>query len=101
VASMGDRFVLLRMDSSICRMPAGRRAIGNISSEEVTRADLAKAVGGVLAGMRESVSPPDEEEIEILLAAADLVTLARTGGDLRLSRRRDRCARSRDADPVC
>jgi hypothetical protein len=79
VASMGDRFVLLRMDSSTRRMPAGRRAIGNISSEEVMRADLAKAVGGVLAGMRKGVSPPDEEEIEILLAAADLVTLARTG----------------------
>jgi hypothetical protein len=82
VAAMGDRFVLLRADSHDGRLPAGRRAIGNKGSEPQMRAELAAAAGGVLA----TVDPgraviPTEEETERLLAAADVVTLARTGVD--------------------
>jgi hypothetical protein len=76
---MGDRFVLLRMDSTTGREKSGKRAIRNISSEEEMRRDLAAAVGGVLAGMEPNPPLPDENEIDILLAAADLVTLSRTG----------------------
>ena len=75
---MGDRFVLLRMDSTQGRREAGRRAIGNTGSEEQMRAELAAAVAGVLAGMNRTPVELTEDETERLLAAADLVTLSRT-----------------------
>jgi Domain of unknown function (DUF3854) len=50
VAAMGDRFVLLRMDSTVGRAAAGRQAISNTGSEGQMRADLAAAVAGVIAG---------------------------------------------------
>lgn len=78
VAAMGDRFVLLRMDSSIGRQRAGRQAIGNTGSEVKMRAELAAAVGGVLAGMDTRPAIITEAETDALLAAADVVTLART-----------------------
>jgi hypothetical protein len=78
VASMGDRFVLLRMDSTVGRQTAGRRAIGNTGREIEMRTELAAAVGGVIAGMTTSVPDVDELETDVLLAAADIVTLART-----------------------
>lgn len=78
VASMGDRFVLCRVDSSTGRQHAGRRAIGNTGSEAVMRAELSEAVAGVLAGMDPTPVTVTEAETDRLLAAADLVTLART-----------------------
>ena len=78
VAAMGDRFVLLRMDSSTGRQRAGRQAIGNTGSEVKMRAELAAAVGGVLAGMDTRPAIITEAETDALLAAADVVTLART-----------------------
>ncbi len=79
IASMGDRFVLLRMDSTQGRQVAGRQAIGNTGHEMTMRRQLADAVAGVLAGMTPRVDPVTDAETDILLAAADLVTLARTG----------------------
>ncbi|GAA6524376.1 hypothetical protein [Intrasporangium sp. DVR] len=79
IASMGDRFVLLRMDSREGRQAAGRKAIGNTGHEVQMRAELADAVAGVLAGVRTPGVDVTEEETGVLLAAADLVTLARTG----------------------
>jgi hypothetical protein len=79
IAAMGDRFVLLRIDSMTGREEAGAQAIGNISREEEMRAELATAVGGVIAGMDLTPAPITKDEIAILLAAANLVTLARTG----------------------
>ena len=79
IASMGDRFVLLRMDSTKGRQAAGRRAIGNTGSEVQMRAELAAAAAGVLAGMDTTPTALDDDETNALLAAADLVTLARTG----------------------
>ena len=78
VATMGDRFVLLRMDSTTGRQGAGRKAIGNTGSEVRMRAELAAAVADVLDAM---TTPEDvtEAETDALLSAADLVTLARTG----------------------
>jgi hypothetical protein len=79
IASMGDRFVLLRMDSTTGRQLAGRKAIGNTGSEVTMRAELAEAVAGVMVTVGTVPTDPTYEETEVLLAAADLVTLARTG----------------------
>ena len=43
------------------------------------RQELAAAVAGVIAGMNPEPITVTEDETEVLLAAADLVTLARTG----------------------
>lgn len=79
IASMGDRFVLVRMDSTTGRQKAGRRAIGNTGHEIDMRAELAAAAAGVIAGMAPDPITVTESETDVLLAAADLVTLARTG----------------------
>jgi len=79
IASMGDRFVLLRMDSTTGRQVAGRQAIGNTGSEVQMRTELAEAVAGVMNGMHPGAVTVTEDETEVLLAAADLVTLSRTG----------------------
>src|SRR5215207_5817300 len=79
IASMGDRFVLVRMDSTTGRKAAGLRAISNTGDEVRMRADLATAVGGLLAGIDAADPKLSDPETAALLAAADLVTLARTG----------------------
>ena len=79
VATMGDRFVLLRTDSTRHRLEAGRQAIANIGSETEMRAELAKAVGGVIAGMSAEPITLTATETDVLLAAANLATHARTG----------------------
>ena len=84
ISSMGDRFVLLRVDShsDAVRMAAGLRAIGNTGSEKTMRQALAAAVGEVMLGVN-----PDggieltDDETRRLLAAANLVTKARTAVD--------------------
>lgn len=78
VAAMGDRFVLVRMDSSVGRQAAGRRAIGNTGSETQMRAELSEAVAATLNQVTGVGIDPTDEETDRLLAAADLVTLART-----------------------
>lgn len=79
IAAMGDRFVIVRMDSTTHRIEAGARAIANTGSETRMRAELGLAVKSVLDGMRPAVPPVSAAESARLLAAADLVTLARTG----------------------
>jgi len=79
VASMGDRFVICRMDSSEGRLSAGRQARRNVDHEEQMRCELANAVTGVLAGMTNAPESITDDESEHILAAADLVTKARTG----------------------
>jgi hypothetical protein len=79
VSSMGDRFVLLRVDSKKGRMAAGRQAIDNTSTEKQMREELAAAVAGVIAGMDTKGITLTDKETDLVLAAADLVTLARTG----------------------
>jgi hypothetical protein len=80
ISTMGDRFVLIRADSHFGRCLAGRRAIGNTGQETVMRAEMTEAVRGLIA----TVDPDQrleltEEEIESILQAANVVTLARTG----------------------
>lgn len=81
IATMGDRFVLVRVDSTKGRTAAGRKAIGNTGHEIQMRAELAEACAGVMAGIDTTFTEPTEEESEAILNAADLVTLSRTGVD--------------------
>jgi hypothetical protein len=78
IADMGDRFMLLRVDSSVGRKASGRQALRNVSHEIDMRKDLAAALGGVIAGMRPELAVLDDNTMEVLLSLADLVTLART-----------------------
>jgi hypothetical protein len=82
-SAMGDRFVVVRTDSNDKdgRQKAGRRAIDNTGSEIKMRDELARAAGQAINGMDTKPDPLTEQEIDQLLAAADLVTLARTGVD--------------------
>lgn len=79
IASMGDRFVIVRMDSTTGRQTAGRRAIGNTGHEEQMRGELAAAVRHLMRSMDLTTVTMTDEETDVLLAAADVVTLARTG----------------------
>jgi len=81
VAAMGDRFVLIRMDSTKGRQAAGRRAIGNTGSEVEMRHELADAASAVIDAMATTGVTVTSAETDRLLAAADLVTLARTAVD--------------------
>lgn len=78
VSSMGDRFVLIRSDSKQGRVAGGRRAIGNTGDEQAMRAELQTAVGYVLNNIDADAATIRDDDTETLLAAADLVTLART-----------------------
>lgn len=83
VAAMGDRFVLIRSDSSTGRVGAGRKAIRNTGTEKTMRQELSEAVAGLVG----SVDPKKDyaltdEEVEHILQAADIVTLARTGVEI-------------------
>ena len=49
IATMGDRYALLRMNSHVGRESAGRHAISNTGHEVEMRAALAEAVGGLLS----------------------------------------------------
>jgi hypothetical protein len=79
ISSMGDRFVLLRMDSTKGRQAAGRQAISNTGCELQMREELSDAAAGVIAGMRYKDVTITGQETNLLLAAADVVTLSRTG----------------------
>lgn len=81
VASMGDRFVTIRMDSSTGRQTAGYKAMANTGEEVTMRKALADGVAGILAGAARRADKPTPEETDLLLAAADVVTLCRTGVD--------------------
>lgn len=82
IASMGDRFVIVRMDSLQGRQTAGRQAMANVGREVGMRQELATVVKDLLATVdpRAAVVPTDVESAAIL-AAADVVTLARTAVD--------------------
>lgn len=82
IASMGDRFVLVRVDSTEGRQRAGRQAMRNTGSEVEMRTHLAEAVGNAIRSVTPDLAPTlTEAETNRLLAAADLVTLCRTGVD--------------------
>ncbi len=78
IASMGDRFALVRVDSKIGRLDAGWQALQNVGFEEQMRPELAAAAGAVLAGVDPMKAVLAEADMHVLLGLADLVTLART-----------------------
>jgi hypothetical protein len=79
VAAMGDRWVLLRVDSTQHRLAKGRCAIDNTGGEAYMRDELATLAGCVIDSL-DTESPPEltDAEKQRILVAADLVTLART-----------------------
>jgi hypothetical protein len=83
ITSMGDRFVLLRIDSARNRIASGRRTIENTGHENEMRGELTRLAAGVIAGIDGSTAPElTADEQGAILTAADLVTLARTAVDV-------------------
>jgi hypothetical protein len=78
VAALGDRFVLVRINSNAGRAQSGLRAIRNTGDEVRMREELAAAVGGLVTHASTSEMKLSEEEAEQLVKAADIVTMART-----------------------
>ncbi len=79
IAAMGDRFTLIRMDSTTGRISAGKQALRNVGDEPSMREELAEVVGGLISGMDTDGAVLSDDTMDVLLTAADLVTLARTG----------------------
>jgi hypothetical protein len=83
VSAMGDRFVLIRSDSNKGRFATGLRAVKSTGDEEQMRQELADAVATLINNIdTRSVYQLTDEDQNIIVAAADLVTLARTGVEL-------------------
>jgi hypothetical protein len=78
VASMGDRFALLRLRTSAGRLEAGRGAVRNTGGETAMRQELADAVGALVAHMDTTPHQLSDDEADKIVKAADLVTLARS-----------------------
>lgn len=79
ISQMGDRFVLVRLNSSRHRRAAGRQAMLNVSSETAMRSELADVVGDLLCTADDGADIElTDPEVDRLLALADLVTRART-----------------------
>ncbi|QYF88491.1 hypothetical protein [Arthrobacter sp. PAMC25284] len=78
IASMGDRFALIRMDSRVHRKLKGLQALKNTGHEKQMREELGQAVAGVIAGMNKSPGPLNDDELGVLFEAANYVTQART-----------------------
>jgi hypothetical protein len=79
ISSMGDRFALVRTDSSDMaqRASVAHQALAALGHEEEMREDLASAVAGVIAGVDKS-TPLPPAMVEPLVEAANVVTLVRT-----------------------
>lgn len=78
IAAMGDRFALVRMDSTTGRMAAGRQALRNVGHEIQMRKELADVTGRLLRHLELDKAGLTDADMETLLDAADLVTLSRT-----------------------
>jgi hypothetical protein len=83
ISTMGDRFVLVRMDSENKenRRSAGLQALRNVSREGNMREALAECVGQLLAAVGEvdeTLLDLTDGEMVAVFDVADIVTLART-----------------------
>ena len=80
---MGDRFVLVRSDSTVGRIAAGSQAIRNTGTETIMREELAQAVAGLVSQVNPDCAVDlTDREANCILQAADIVTLARTGVEI-------------------
>ncbi|GAB1642559.1 hypothetical protein [Krasilnikovia sp. MM14-A1259] len=79
IAAMGDRFALVRVDSTSGRLAAGRQALRNVNHETKMRTDLAQAVVELMRfHLRPERAELEDADMDVLLSVADLVTFART-----------------------
>lgn len=79
VAAMGDRFLLIRLDTTTGRVGAGRQAMRNTGYETKMRQELTDAVAGIMDTIDTMMDVElTDAEVDHLLALADVVTLART-----------------------
>jgi hypothetical protein len=80
VAEMGDRFIYIRPDSGDdeSRIESGTHALDNVGKETVMREELARAVAGVLQGMRVMDCKVSKAEKEHILKVSNLLTRTRT-----------------------
>ena len=62
---MGDRFVLIRVDSTNGRLAAGRKAIGNTGSEVQMRPNSRVRSPGCIAGMETAGTALTDEETDM------------------------------------
>jgi hypothetical protein len=79
IATMGDRFVVVRGDTTVGREEAALRAIGNTGSEDAIRAELAASLGALVASVDMAVRDLTAAETDQLVKLANIVTWARTG----------------------
>ena len=81
ISTMGDRFVLVRMDSATKenRRSAGLQALRNVNQETTMREELADAVSALLADIDTSADYDlNDDEMLAIFDLADIVTLSRT-----------------------
>jgi hypothetical protein len=79
ISAMGDRFVVIRADSSSGRAKSATKAIRNTGSETSMRSELAQAAGALIEHINKKEYVLKDDEIGQLIKAADIVTAARTG----------------------
>ena len=79
IEAMGDRFVVVRADSTTGRVELARQAIANTGRELVMRTELATAMGALVASADLSVRDLTDVESERLIKLANVVTWARSG----------------------
>jgi hypothetical protein len=79
IEALGDRFALVRSDSTKWRQEAARQAIGNAGNEATMRTELARTMGALVNSADLSVRQLDDAEKERLIRLADLATWARSG----------------------
>ena len=79
IEAMGDRFVVVRADSTTGREESARQAIANTGRELVMRTELATAMGALVASADLSVRDLTDVESERLIKLANVVTWARSG----------------------
>jgi hypothetical protein len=79
IDALGDRFVLVRSDSTTGRVESARSAIGNTGREGLMRTELAETMGALIASADVGVRNLTEAESEQLIGLANLVTWGRSG----------------------
>jgi hypothetical protein len=79
IATMGDRFVIVRSNSRVGRVASALKAIQNTGQEGAMRAELAAAVGGLINNAPKTEYQLSDPEIDRLVKLANIVTWTRTG----------------------
>jgi len=99
IAAMGDRFVIIRADSSSGRAKSATKAIRNTGSEIGMRLELARAADKLISNINKKECILSNDQISQLIKAADIVRRAHWRRT-RLSRRSHRRPCAGNADPV-